>query len=876
MSKRIRRHAEELNYRTNLEPLEPRYVLSGGAIAGAVFHDLNGNGTQDGGESGLGGATVFLDANKNGALDGGETATTTLADGSYGFSGLAAGDYTVAQVLPTGWLQTAAGSPGVGRMGEAIHSFAPAITSGEVNNAPLGMTWVNGELFQVENRTGANNLIWRLDPQTGAVLGSITPAFDVRDIAFDGTNLWGMSSDTIYHFATDGTLLHTFDAPGDVPIGLTWDGSHLWVLESATQGGPAWTTIYKLDVNDLSGPALPVVQSIAGPNLVSWAATFDGQHLWISAQADTGANNQPRLYQVDRGTGQILQTVTAPVFSHYSASPDVVIYGNIRGMAFDGHALWYTDSGVTGFDYVNTRRGARIVQLDPGGDHRDVTVVDGLASTAAAIGNAQLATISGKVFNDLNQDGDQDAGELGLAGRKVFLDHDGNGVLNTAETMVLTDAAGNYQLTGRVGRSYTVGQVLPPDWQQVSPASTGHAVSVAQSGQVLSGLNFADFLPVATKFFVVNDASPDRTYEYEVNRTAVENYALAAGNTAPRGAASNADGSIIWVIDANKTVYVYSYTGQLLGQWNAEYASKTALQFEGITVFGNDAWIVDAGRDRVSFYRGGAVARAASAPPDSDFALASGNKNPKDLVTDGTHIWVVDDANTNKVFKYTMTGTLVGSWTIASPNSTPTGITLDPTGASNDLWIVDSGTDKVYQYVGGKSWTSGTRSASATFNLSAGNTNPQGIADPPTGLTPATAPGSADTAALAVEAPVAAESPIAPTPGRAASAPGLALAFQAGSSPPGIGRQAAWTAALAEAHAEDATYDLLSRLATRPIADDALSSIGDRPVDRPARRLAATANAVWDSVELNRFDEEVIDGLLASLHGRSAGANGRT
>jgi hypothetical protein len=44
---------------------------------------------------------------------------------------------------------------------------------------------------------------------------------------------------------------------------------------------------------------------------------------------------------------------------------------------------------------------------------------------------------------------------------------------------------------------------------------------------------------------------------------------------------------------------------------------------------------------------------------------------------------------------------------------------------------VDSGTLKVYQYVGAASRTSGSQLASATFALAAHNTNPQGIADPP-------------------------------------------------------------------------------------------------------------------------------------------------
>ena len=44
---------------------------------------------------------------------------------------------------------------------------------------------------------------------------------------------------------------------------------------------------------------------------------------------------------------------------------------------------------------------------------------------------------------------------------------------------------------------------------------------------------------------------------------------------------------------------------------------------------------------------------------------------------------------------------------------------------------MDNGTDKVYQYTAAASRTSGSQNAAATFALAAGNTNPQGIADPP-------------------------------------------------------------------------------------------------------------------------------------------------
>src|SRR5262249_16289150 len=171
-------------------------------------------------------------------------------------------------------------------------------------------------------------------------------------------------------------------------------------------------------------------------------------------------------------------------------------------------------------------------------------------------------------------------------------------------------------------------------------------------------------------------------------------------------------------------------TGSLLGSWTAGGLPKNAKP-EGIATNGTDVWIVESSSDKVYRYAGAASRLSGTQAAASNFSLNSGNVSPTDIVTDGQSFWVVDDtAKTDKVFKYTTAGTLLGSWTIDAANKTPTGIALDPTNV-NHLWIVDSGTDKVYQYNAAATRISGSQSAALTFALVAGNANAQGIADPP-------------------------------------------------------------------------------------------------------------------------------------------------
>jgi cyclophilin family peptidyl-prolyl cis-trans isomerase len=69
------------------------------SIIGMVFNDLNVNGTFDSGDKGLPGRTVFLNIDGSGQPSTQNVSTTTDANGNFSFSGLAAGGYTVEQVV---------------------------------------------------------------------------------------------------------------------------------------------------------------------------------------------------------------------------------------------------------------------------------------------------------------------------------------------------------------------------------------------------------------------------------------------------------------------------------------------------------------------------------------------------------------------------------------------------------------------------------------------------------------------------------------------------------------------------------------------------------------------------------------------------------
>jgi hypothetical protein len=223
--------------------------------------------------------------------------------------------------------------------------------------------------------------------------------------------------------------------------------------------------------------------------------------------------------------------------------------------------------------------------------------------------------------------------------------------------------------------------------------------------------------------FVVVDASR-RVYVYGSDGTPLETQLLNQENEGLTGIAVSSDGSKTWIVDRKGEVFVYDQSGKLLGSWKARGIDKP----EGITTDGVNLWIVDNERDRVYSFAGAAARLAGSLRPTSSFRLTPSNRNPTDLVTDGTSLWVTNSsAREDRVFRYTLDGTLAGIWSLDPRNSQPTGITIDPSNLLN-LWIVDAQADQVFEYVGGAQFTSGNHVADKNLALQKSNGQSQGLA----------------------------------------------------------------------------------------------------------------------------------------------------
>ena len=221
----------------------------------------------------------------------------------------------------------------------------------------------------------------------------------------------------------------------------------------------------------------------------------------------------------------------------------------------------------------------------------------------------------------------------------------------------------------------------------------------SSSDTLYNGLNPSDFAltnldnetPPPTKFYVVDDGTADRTFEYDSAGVPIENYALNTANTGSRGVAVTVTGDKVWVVDASRKVFIYNTSGALLGSWTLGTLATNAT-VEGIATDGTNIWVVDSRSDKVYYYANAAARTTGTQTATSSFALNKANLSSKDIVwgrqNNVSYLWVVDDtASADRVYRYTLNATggttANSSWLISTQNAAPTGIALDQIGRAH-------------------------------------------------------------------------------------------------------------------------------------------------------------------------------------------------
>ncbi|MEB8432728.1 carboxypeptidase regulatory-like domain-containing protein [Cocleimonas sp. KMM 6892] len=439
------------------------------ALGDYVWDDVNHDGIQDSGETGIVDVTVtLLDASGDPVLsdpadpNSAPITTMTASDGSYSFTDLEPGTYSVSfSTFPTGFIPTLAnvGDDTTDSDASAADQATQPVTLavGETNNTlDLGLylpATLSGRLWNDENNDGiqdsgeadvegvtvtlldgsgnpildaSNNPITTTTDEfgnyefTGLVAGDYSVAFSNLPAGFETTKSGVGSDDAVdSNVGTDGKTTSVTLAAGE-----TNDTLDAGIFLPATLGNYVWNDLNNDGIQD------PTEEGIENVTVT----LLDG-----SGDPILDENND-------------LITTTTDENGAYS----------FTGLAPGDYAVQFSDY-PTDFEQTTVNAGADIgLDSDAGTDGKTaaVTLEPGDNNDTLDAGLYLPASLGNRVWNDLDRDGVQDAGEAGVANVLVtLLDGAGDPILDDANNPITTTTAldGSYLFTGLAPGTYSVG-----------------------------------------------------------------------------------------------------------------------------------------------------------------------------------------------------------------------------------------------------------------------------------------------------------------------------------------------------------------------------------------------------------------------------------
>jgi uncharacterized surface anchored protein len=440
------------------------------SLGDRVWLDTDADGVQDATEVGVSGVTVTLyDA------AGVPTGTTvTDANGNYQFSDLTPGVYSVGFTLPAGYVFS---TPGQG--GDPTLDSNPNVTTGKTSNITLAPGENNptidaGIHQQTTGTASLGNVVWN----------------DLNNNGIQDPNEPGVSGVTVTLYAADGTTViatavtdefgnYIFNnlTPADYIVGFSNlpAGFVFSPVDAGTNDGtdsdPNTTTgktgIISLKAGEVN---LTVDAGLYNPILPTAAL---GNYVWYDRNKDgiqdPTENGVPGVIAklLDINNNVLAETTTDIngfyLFTNLAAGTYVVGFSNLP----PNYILTSSNSTTDNLDSDPNTATFKTAPVTLADGEVNLTLDGGIINSNIETG---LASLGDLVWNDINNNGIQDAGETGVAGITVTL-YEANGT--TVISTTTTDALGNYIFTGLNPGEYVVGFSNIPAGFTFSTANQG-------------------------------------------------------------------------------------------------------------------------------------------------------------------------------------------------------------------------------------------------------------------------------------------------------------------------------------------------------------------------------------------------------------------
>ena len=515
----------------------------GTGIAGVVFDDLDGDGVRDAEEPGVEGATIGLDLDQDGFFD---QRTATLADGSYLFDGLAAGEFSVSFEGLSGFTLSSDRAQKV--------TLADGETRNDLDFGVYRPVTVSGQVFEDLNRDREQQFFesnlsgWTIEVDLGND-GTIDASAesDASGYAVPGLP---PGKHRISLVAQDG-FDPTLPADGDgylVQVESGADESDLdFGLFDKTLDGDPTASVSGLVFEDLDGDGvfdsgeprrgdvlIDVVAAESGELLATTRTRVDGRYQLTLL---SGVNYRLRIdlpegfglttstddfLSVNPQPGETIPDLNFGLFAGTRIAGTVFEDGNANGifdpsektidnvlvtLALDGSGVVATvrsgEDGQYEFVVADSNRYTVTSELAPGfvatvpvRNEYTILPTDPGLQADLDFGHFDGTRIAGQVFNDRNGNSVRNPGEPGVNDQRIEIVDAISGIV---EALMLTapidiDGDGTIDLGNETGgfnfalprASYFVRLVPQSNW----PATTPTEILVLQSEQLSTDLEF--------------------------------------------------------------------------------------------------------------------------------------------------------------------------------------------------------------------------------------------------------------------------------------------------------------------------------------------------------------------------------------------------
>jgi Ca2+-binding RTX toxin-like protein len=440
-------------------------------ISGTKWQDTDVDGELGGGELGIGGWTIYLDLNNNSKLDDDEPTTETSAlDGSYEFTGLAPGDYIVAEVVIDDWVQTYP----VLKKGYSVNYVnvesgedETDINFGNIEMGEIyGVKWedINGNGIREIDEPGLPNWLVYLDLNNNGLLDDDEPAkktsYDNPDTTADESGQYNFTelvpvTYTVAEELQEGWLQSTPLTP--YPVEFTFGGPVTEFMGNVTNLSEPWNC--GINIGD------------------TWSLTiyFDPNTEDTHTNTSTGEYHAVTRYSLSVGCGLDeatieSQTTTIEIWNAAPGGTDLyAVYFPVEGgLMFmwmedpTGTAITSEDlplggqldiSDFSSFNFVFlfsfsksingtidlhewSGQGAHSIDLSPGD------------SVEANFGNARTSEIHGRKWEDMDGDGFKDISDSDLPVPSVEFAYPEAGANMTSEDVEITFITEDFTVGG--------------------------------------------------------------------------------------------------------------------------------------------------------------------------------------------------------------------------------------------------------------------------------------------------------------------------------------------------------------------------------------------------------------------------------------------